>query len=170
MSSYVKKILRPNEQVVGIAVLHWIIYIHGLYLTILGGLIGTFSRPALTFLLGEGMANTLTKPISIGAGVVTLVGIMSLLSAFTRQTTTEVVMTNHRLILKVGVISRATYEIMANRITGANLYQNFTGRLLGFGTVWVHGAGGEVSPISRIANPQVFQNAVMGVLEGGARR
>ena len=97
--------------------------------------------------------------------LVVLAGVMLLLGAYIRQMSTELAVTNRRLIAKYGFVSRVTFEIMLSRITGANFEQTVTGRLFGFGTVWVHGAGGEVSPIGGVANPQLFYRALMSALE-----
>ena len=73
-------------------------------------------------------------------------------------------------LAKYGFISRTTFEIMINRITGANFDQTVVGRLMGFGTIWVHGAGGEVSPISGVSNPQLFYRALVSMLDKAQRR
>jgi uncharacterized membrane protein YdbT with pleckstrin-like domain len=86
-----------------------------------------------------------------------------------RQSSTELAITNRRLIAKYGFISRATFEIMINRVTGVNFDQTVMGRILGYGTILVHGAGGDISPFDVVANPQLFQRALMDVLEHGGR-
>ncbi len=163
--SYIEKVLLPDERIVYSATLHWIIYLQGLAFTIVGGLIGYYSYPALVFLFGPQYAHQLTRVITVVALIIVLIGTMLLLGAFVRQTSTELVITNRRLIAKYGFISRTTFEIMMNRITGANFDQTVLARIMGFGTIWVHGAGGEVSPISGVANPQLFYRALMSVLE-----
>ena len=163
--SYIAKILLPNEQVVGVAFLHWIIYLRGLYITAAGGILGCLSRPITEFLFGTLIANDYAKPVTVVSMIIVVYGIILLVGAFIRQIATEIVMTNQRLIAKYGIIARATFEIMASRITGANFDQSVTGRMMGFGTIWVHGAGGEVSPIYNVAEPQKFYRSIIGVLE-----
>jgi uncharacterized membrane protein YdbT with pleckstrin-like domain len=75
------------------------------------------------------------------------------------------VITNHRIIAKYGFISRSTFELMINRITGANFDQSIMGRIFGFGTVIVHGAGGDISPFDVVADPQEFHRNLVGALE-----
>jgi hypothetical protein len=163
--SYVAKLLLPNEKVVGVAVLHWIIYLNGLRYTIFGGVIGAFSFGITEYLFGTHLAEEYARPVTIVAAIIVLYGIFVLLCAFIRQTTTELVMTDHRLITKYGIIARSTYEIMASRITGANFQQSILGRILNFGTIWIHGASGEVWPIYHVYDPQGFYRAMVGVLE-----
>ena len=164
MTSYVTKVLMPDEQIIYAATLHWIMYLHGLAITICGGLMGFYSQPVLTVLFGERLGAQFTKPVSMVAMLIVLTGSALLFGAYMRQISTELVVTNKRLIAKYGFISFTTFEILVNRITGANFDQSITGRLLGFGTVLVHGAGGEISPIDQVADPQLFYRALISVL------
>ena len=133
-----------------------------------GGLLGALSYPLLTFLFGPQMAHDFSRAVDIAAFAVILVGIFLLLGAYIRQTATELAVTNRRLIAKYGFISRSTYEILTSRITGANFDQTITGRLLGYGTIFVHGAGGEISPFDNIDQPNLFYKALV-TAQGQAR-
>lgn len=163
--SYVQKVLLPGEQVRYAASLHWVIYVQGLVITVLGGLLGFNSYPIVTHLFGTNYAEPYGHILSGIALFITVVGVALLLGAYVRQTSTELVLTDRRIIAKYGVVSRATFEIMANRITGANFDQTIAGRLLGFGTILVHGAGGEISPIDLVADPQSFHRALLEVIQ-----
>jgi uncharacterized membrane protein YdbT with pleckstrin-like domain len=163
--SYVEKILLPDERIVYAATLHWKIYLQGLVVTALGGFMGFFSYPLVAYLFGERLGGQFSRAFGGVAMVVVLCGVAILLLAFLRQSSTEIVVTDKRLIAKYGIVARATFEIMLTRITGANFDQTIMGRLLGFGTVLVHGAGGEISPIDDVANPQLFYRALISVLE-----
>lgn len=162
--SYVDKTLMPDEKIVYRAVLHWIVFLPGFCFAVIGGLVGHYSYSILN-IIGPTFSAFIGKPLA-GAGLlVAIIGFIMLVSAYMRQATTELVITNRRIIAKYGLISRTTFEIMINRITGSNFDQTIWGRILGFGTVLVHGAGGDVSPIDRISDPQQFYQALMRVLE-----
>lgn len=163
--AYVEKILLPDERIIYAATLHWVIYLHGLLITASAGFVGHFSKIFLSIAFGDQLAGQFAKPVSAISMVVVLVGALLLLFAYLRQTSTEIVVTNKRLIAKYGIVSRATFEILVNRITGANFDQSVMGRMMGFGTVLVHGAGGEISPIDNVADPQLFYRALVSVLE-----
>ena len=165
MSSYVAKVLLPDEHVVFAASLHWIIYLQGLCITIFGGVLGYYSYPIIDLLFGPSYEQVAGHILSGIALFIVVAGVSLLFGAYLRQTSTELVLTDRRIIAKYGIISRATFEIMANRITGANFDQTVIGRLLGYGTILVHGAGGEISPIDMVADPQAFHRALLGVLE-----
>lgn len=163
--SYVSKLLLPDEKIVHIATLHWIIFVPGLILTALGGTAAFLSHDLAGFLPIVALA-TMSQKIIAGIGLVlSLAGLGLLLGAVVRQSATELVITDRRIIAKYGFISRATFEILINRVTGVNFDQTITGRVLGYGTVLVHGAGGDISPFDGVSNPQIFQRALMYVLD-----
>ena len=164
--SYVEKVLLPGERVVYAPVLHWIIYVQGLFITALGGVFGVGSKMLLVTFVGAEMARHYVKLPAGIALVIVFCGVVLLLGAYLRQISTELVITDRRIIAKYGVISRATYEIMLNRVTGANFDQSILGRLCGYGLVLVHGAGGETSPFDVVANPAGFHRALMDTLPG----
>ena len=166
--SYVEKALLPDEQIVYAATLHWIIYVPGLAFTIIGGLLGHYSFDILGYLFGTSFANFLGRPVAGGGLIIVLIGIVFLGGAYIRQTSTELAVTNRRIIAKYGFVSRTTFEIMINRITGSNFDQTIGGRLLGYGTVLVHGAGGDISPFDKIADPEEFHQALMLVMGRGS--
>jgi len=165
--SYLSKMLLPDERVVYIATLHWIIFVPGLCMTALGGFAGFYSYDLVGFFMGPSMVPVFGRVVAGVAFVMALAGLGLLIGALIRQSATELAITNRRLIAKYGFISRSTFEIMINRVTGANFDQTITGRLLGYGTILVHGAGGDISPFDVVSNPQLFQRALMDVLEHG---
>jgi uncharacterized membrane protein YdbT with pleckstrin-like domain len=169
--SYLQKQLLPDERIVHIATLHWIIYAPGMFLALMGSVCSFFGYDLAHFIMGDAkMADVFGKIITGGALVATLAGFGLLLGATLRQSATELAITNRRLIAKYGLISRSTFEIMANRVTGVNFDQTIMGRMLGYGTVLVHGAGGDISPFDVLANPQQFQSALMDVVEHAPER
>ena len=74
-----------------------------------------------------------------------LVGIYLFVSMHIAKWTTERALTNRRLVIKRGLISRQTEEISFNRIEEVNLNQSMLQRILGSGNIRVTGTGsGEV--------------------------
>lgn len=170
MSSYVLKILSPDEKVRYAAQLHWIIYTQGLMFTILGGIVGFYAPVIATMIFGADMAAWLVRPLAYASLIAVLIGFALICGAYVRQTATELVVTNRRIIAKYGFISRATFELMIDRVTGANFDQPILGRILGYGTIIVRGAGGDISPIDEVADPQRFHNEVMTAFENATGR
>ncbi len=166
MSSYVEKVLLPGEHVVYIAYLHWIVYVHGLTLTVCGATLSFFSNDLVTLLFGPALAQHFAKFLAMAACAVTIFGILLVMMAYIQQTSTELVVTNHRLIAKYGFVSRTTFEIIINRVAGVNFDQTVLGRMLGFGTIYVRGMGNDISPFDNISSPERFHTALMSVVEG----
>jgi len=170
LSSYMLRGMAPDERLVYAATLHWIIYSQGLMFTIAGGLLGFFAPNIVGHIFHDvPTAQNMVKPLAVVALVLVAAGIALLLGAYVRQASTELVVTNFRVVAKYGFISRETFEIMIGRVTGVNFDQTIWGRLFGFGTIIVHGAGSDISPIDLIANPQEFHNQLMVMIEHARR-
>ena len=97
-------------------------------------------------------------------GVVLLVvaiGLFFLVAAWIRVRSTEIAITNMRIIAKFGFIKRDTVEINLDRVEALKVEQGFLGRMLNYGTVFISGAGTSVAPIRNIADPLVFRRKFM---------
>jgi uncharacterized membrane protein YdbT with pleckstrin-like domain len=166
MSRYIQRVLSPGEKIVYEAQLHWYIYLRGLGWVVAGAVLGAAGSYLVQLLVGARLFDIPTNfPVRlVGVGVI-LVGAFSLLSAYIRQISTELVITDRRVIAKYGFIATTTFEVMMARIEGANIDQTILGRLLGFGTILVRGTGGGISPIDHIAAPYAFHACLMKVLE-----
>jgi uncharacterized membrane protein YdbT with pleckstrin-like domain len=79
------------------------------------------------------------------------------ISPIIRQMTSEFVITNKRVIMKTGLISRKTFEMNLQKIESVNVDQSFLGRILGFGTVSIIGTGGSRESFSDICEPLLFR-------------
>jgi uncharacterized membrane protein YdbT with pleckstrin-like domain len=164
MSRYLDRSMLKGEHIVYAAQLHWIVYHVGFWTTLWGALIGHFVPLLVRFLLGDDIASFVVKPIMyISIGIIVL-GAFQLIFAFIRQVSTELVITNQRVIAKHGFISTTTFEVMLSKVEGANIDQTVFGRLLGYGTVMVKGTGGGISPIDHVADPYKFHARLMDVL------
>lgn len=73
------------------------------------------------------------------------------------QATSEFAITNKRIIIKVGLISRRTLEMNLTKIESVNVNQSILGRMLGYGTIVVIGTGGTKEPFARISDPMAFR-------------
>ncbi|HOV31998.1 MAG TPA: PH domain-containing protein [Candidatus Hydrogenedens sp.] len=72
-------------------------------------------------------------------------------------TTSEFAITNKRVIIKEGLISRRTLEMNLNKIESVNVIQSVLGRLLNYGTIVIVGTGGTKEPFSCICDPLTFR-------------
>jgi len=98
--------------------------------------------------------------VRIGAFLCFLGGLYMFAQMMVIKATTEIAITNTRLIYKQGLIARHVGEMSIDRIEGVNVLQGVLGRLLGYGSVIVRGMGvGEVL-LPPIAEPVDFRKAI----------
>ena len=146
---YVEKVLRPDEQVIARGRMHWIIYLRGAMIFIIG--LACFFAPVgqAGFVIGI-----------FGAGVV-LLGLYLLASALIEQLTTEVAVTTRRVIQKRGLIRRNTGEMNMDKVESVVVDQTILGRLLNYGTIGVRGSGSGIENLHHIADPLGLRSAIV---------
>jgi uncharacterized membrane protein YdbT with pleckstrin-like domain len=93
-------------------------------------------------------------------------GIVCFLIAFLRYKTTELAVTNKKVIAKFGFIQRDTIELLLNKAESIQVKQSILGRMLNYGTIIVSGAGNPQAPIPGIADPLEFRRQFMEIQEG----
>lgn len=165
MSSYVKRAMHEDEKIVYAAQLHWIIYQSGFLYVLLGGAVGHFGVMLLRSLNIPKIATYIEPIVSyISVGIVA-VGGMLLFGAFVRQMSTELVITNQRIIAKHGLVATTSYELMMTKVEGATIDQSIWGRMWDYGTLMVKGTGGGISPIDHVAKPFKFHNNLMSAIQ-----
>ena len=71
--------------------------------------------------------------------------------------TDEFAITNKRVIIKTGLISRKTFEMNHSKIESVNVDQSILGRILGYGTIGIVGSGGTREVFPNIKNPLAFR-------------
>ena len=91
-----------------------------------------------------------------------------LLYPLVRQRTTEIAVTNKRLIAKVGWFSVSTVELNLAKVETLSIDQGPIGSWLGYGRVIVVGTGGTRQPISTVAAPMDLRRAVLHQEESDA--
>ena len=153
MKSYVSQTLMPNETVLYHAKIHWAVYIS----SVCCFAISTLS--AMTWLITRDDMYGAIMSISL------IATFAAWLAAFIERNTTEMAITNRRVVAKFGLIRRQTYEPQLAQTEGACLEQDILGRVLGYGKVKVSGKGGMVAPIPFVENPVMFRNELAKAIE-----
>ena len=95
-----------------------------------------------------------------------VVGLVFLVWAWIRVTSTELAITNKRVIAKFGFISRNTMEIAVQKVESIQVQQSLMGRMLNFGTLIISGTGTSHAPIPSISDPLAFRRAFLEAQEG----
>jgi uncharacterized membrane protein YdbT with pleckstrin-like domain len=124
-----------------------------------------------TLLLILGIAGSIAETTASGtphSGSVILVmlGLVSLVTALMAYRTTELALTSKRVVAKFGVVRRHTVELSLARVESVQVRQGVLGRLLGYGSLVVAGAGVPSAPIPGISNPMDFRSMVFEAQEG----
>jgi uncharacterized membrane protein YdbT with pleckstrin-like domain len=89
------------------------------------------------------------------------VGLIFLGWAWVNVRSTEIAITNRRIIAKFGFVTRRTIEININQVEALRVDQGFWGRILNFGTIVISGTGSSLEPAPNIADPLVFRRKFM---------
>jgi len=92
-------------------------------------------------------------------------GLLFWIAAAIRYFTTELAITNKRVIAKFGLISRSTVEINIQKIESIQVNQGIIGRIFNFGSIVISGAGNPQAPIPGISNPLNFRRAFLDAQE-----
>ena len=139
--SYIDENLLPDEHVVYRAALHWIIFARAI-LVLVGGLV-------LVFVPGAAL-------------VVLLVGAVMLVPPFVAYRTTELGVTNKRVIVKTGLVQRRTLELLLRQVEAISVDQSLLGRVFGFGSITLTGTGGVREVFHRVGDPLELRRRIHG--------
>jgi uncharacterized membrane protein YdbT with pleckstrin-like domain len=149
--SYVERILQPGETIRHVSRIHWVVYVPGLALVVIGLAGGAYAT---------GLTDEPRAIAMIGAGAVALIGVASLIGAWFRRWTTELAVTDRRIIYKRGFIRRFTIEMNMDKVESVDVDQSVLGRLLDYGDIVVRGTGSGLQPLKGIDSPLAFRNQV----------
>jgi uncharacterized membrane protein YdbT with pleckstrin-like domain len=148
--SYVQRVLQPGETLVYATRLHWLIYMRA----------GALLVAALVFaVLAQVYASPPLPFMTVAAVLLTLAALDGAAAALKRATT-ELAVTDHRVIYKRGIIGRHTIEMARSKVESVDVAQSLVGRALNYGTVLVRGTGGGLEPFRNVEDPLRFRSAI----------
>lgn len=93
------------------------------------------------------------------------VGLILLAVAWVKQRSTELAVTNKRVITKFGFIQRDTVELNIQKVESVQVQQGIMGRMLDFGTIVIAGGGNPQAPVPGISDPMGFRRAFLEAQE-----
>jgi uncharacterized membrane protein YdbT with pleckstrin-like domain len=145
MKRYIDHILQPGETVA--TTLHWVVYLPAIGLWLLAFI-------ALT--VGGALG-----PVSLLVAIVcALVGLGLAFSAWFRRWTTEIDVTDRRIVYKRGFIRRHTVEMNMDKIESVDVDQSILGCMLNYRDITIRGTGVGIEPLHNIDAPLEFRNKV----------
>ncbi|MGZ5130018.1 MAG: PH domain-containing protein, partial [Caldimonas sp.] len=83
--------------------------------------------------------------------------------AIVKRQSSDFVVTNKRVMMKAGVFTTRSVELLLNKIEAIAVNQSLSGRLFGYGDIVVTGSGGTREAFSHIRAPLEFRRAVQSV-------
>lgn len=144
---YIQQNLIEGETIIKEAKLHWFIYVPSIILFIFA----TFAE----------MGNN----ISHSSIFIFTFAFVFFLDALIKKYTTELAVTNRRVIAKYGLITRKTIELNLKKVESLSVEQGIMGRIFDFGNIIIGGTGGKKSPIKYITAPLEFRKKVNEQIE-----
>ena len=141
--SYIQNNLQAGEEVRYRADIHWYVFVY----------------PAVLLLLGAFFSSAPAGLLYYVGLVLLLVGLVQLVRRVLFKMGAEYVVTNRKVILKSGLLSRDALELVLNKCEGLRINQSAVGRMLGFGEIVVT-TGGATNTFKFIANPMKFRNEI----------
>ena len=147
---YVDRVLQPGERVTYVAYISRVLYLPAFLLWLVAGLL-IFVVPASS---GVRVFAVIAAVLIFGLGV------LSFLRAWFHRVTTEIAVTDRRVIYKRGLIRRYSVEMHMDKVESVDVDQSIWGRLLSFGDVIVHGTGVGLEPLTMIDHPLELRNHI----------
>ena len=171
---YIRQSLAEDEKLIHVAKFHWMYNVNAAINVIFSALLAfVILYVAVKFnpvmLGGNGVAQSssffeavtnLHPGIKIVAFFVLLMGLLKFAQLMIVKATTEIAITNKRLVYKRGLVARFVGEMNIASVEGVNVLQGIMGRIFGYGRVMVRGIGvGEVV-LPPIEQPIRFRKAI----------
>src|SRR5579862_8464384 len=125
--SYLDQVLQPGERVLYRTTVSWTLFLPGIALIVLAILIFASLSPSVWR--------------AILLVIVGVPAIVFLVRAWFTRWTTEIAVTNSRIILKRGFIRRHTIEMHMDKVESVDVDQSLLGRLFNYGDITVRGVG-----------------------------
>jgi hypothetical protein len=92
-------------------------------------------------------------------------GVLALLGAIIRRQSSDFAVTNKRVMMKTGIFSTRSVELLLGKVEAIAVIQTLGGRMWGYGNIVVTGSGGTEETFSSIQAPLEFRRAVQSVTD-----
>jgi uncharacterized membrane protein YdbT with pleckstrin-like domain len=144
--SYIEDTLVPGEQVVFRTHLHWKVFL-------LPALLALGALALIALAMDQGMNPYLSLFILV-------IPFWSLLAAYLGWRCSEFAVTDKRVLIKTGIVSRHTLETLLTKVENIGVEQTLGGRLFNYGTLYVTGTGSTRETFPGIHAPLDFRKAI----------
>ncbi len=146
--AFIDKNLMPGETVVYRTRLHWALFLGPLLMMLVFAAV-------LVVVAAKVGGNWTYLPLAM-----LVIAILAGLGKYIAYLSSEFGVTNHRVIVKQGLISIRSIEVLLPKVEAIQIQQDLWGRILGYGTIVITGTGGTKEPFAMIENPYEFRSQV----------
>lgn len=144
--NYIEANLQPGEEIKYVAKLHFFLFVQPIILLLIGAFLASAPKEILSVVHYAGL-------------LMLFFGVVALLQRILVKIGSAYAVTNKRVVLKTGVISRKAVDLVLAKCEGLHINQSILGRIFGFGTITVT-TGGVTSSYPFIANPLTFRREI----------
>jgi len=156
---YAEKNLAPGEAILYRARYHWVFYRFSIIVLILAAGLGLAALRARNAQAGAEVG----QPLGILAAVFVVIGLVAFVARRIRANMDEFVVTNRRVIRKVGLVAREIQHAPLEKVQDITIEQGLLGRMLGYGTVIVETASEKgMLVFPAIASPESLRTHIWG--------
>ena len=152
--SYIQKVLQPGETLIYRTRLHWLIYGRAILLAAIA---------IACVVAGYEAGEDFHDAGFIAGGFFLLLAAISAIHGAIKRASTELAVTDHRVIFKRGIVSRYTIEMARSKVESVDVVQSIGGRIFNYGTILVRGTGGSLEPFRNIEDPLRLRSAITAV-------
>jgi uncharacterized membrane protein YdbT with pleckstrin-like domain len=153
--------LLPGERILASSSRHWVVLVRPLAVTVLAMVVAG----AVVILLPIGTELKLFLGLAVllaGLGVINLY--------YWGWRAHEYILTDQRVILNEGILSKFSRSIAIDRIQDLTTFQGLWGRAWGFGDIELEAAGRDSAEVlSMVPHPQRLRNAIFAQMEARRR-
>ncbi len=153
--------LLPGERMLARSARHWVVLLRPIATTVLA------TAVSLVILAFLPLASELRLFLMLGV-ILAAIGVLNLYYWGWRAH--EYVLTDQRVIVNEGILSKFSKSIAIDRIQDLTTFQGLWGRTWGFGDIALESAGREGAELlSMVPHPQQLRNAIFAQIEARRR-
>ena len=147
--TFIENNLIENEEIIHKAKIHWLIFFTALFWSAVAA--GVYYYGKIELEIENGSVEVFTI-------IFMLLALWHFAKATLHKYFTELAITDRRMIAKFGFIRRETIEIPLLKVESVLIDQSILERIMGSGSVAVHGTGSAMAPVKYIDAPVEFRN------------
>lgn len=163
--SYVERNLVPGETLLYQTRHHWVVLLVPTIVALVLGVPGAallvwsiMARDSNGVVVGSSTISP--QGMAVGGGILLFAGVVIFAYGIAKRNATEMAVTSKRVLIKTGMASRRTLDMMLTTVESIGVEETVLGRMIGYGTVIVRGTGGTPETFLMIAHPQDFRRNV----------